>query len=260
VPLTLAHPAAVLWLRRRLPLPALVAGALAPDLAYHLPVPGGGAAHALIGPVTIDLLLGGALLLAWYAVRAPLADLAPGVVRGAAPAPRRADLPRVAVAIVVGAATHVLWDLLTHLHSPLVQGWPVLRTRVAGPHELFNVIGYASSALGLAVVVVAVLRTPRGPAGRRLIGPRARALAVAAVVAAAVAGAVLGALDPVARASGYDLVRQVVLGATRGAALALACYVLAWRAAAVGRAGSSRCGPGPAGRGRTRPRRRPSGG
>ena len=38
MPFTLAHPAAVLPLRRWLWFPGLVAGAVAPDVGYYLPV------------------------------------------------------------------------------------------------------------------------------------------------------------------------------------------------------------------------------
>ncbi|GAA0250852.1 hypothetical protein GCM10010492_58880 [Saccharothrix mutabilis subsp. mutabilis] len=63
MPFTFAHPAAVLPLRRRLWSPGPVTGSVAPDLAYHLPVPGGAdLTHSVLGVVGVDLLLGLALL------------------------------------------------------------------------------------------------------------------------------------------------------------------------------------------------------
>src|SRR5512146_1128443 len=85
MPFTLAHPAAVLPLRR-LPLMRsvpLVVGAMAPDAPYFLPwriakhIPE--VTHTFLGMFTLDLPIGAVLLLFFWLLRAPLtAPLGPG--------------------------------------------------------------------------------------------------------------------------------------------------------------------------------------
>jgi hypothetical protein len=104
----------------------------------------------------------------------------------------------------------------------------VLRLPVAGPHRVFNVLMYASSAGGLAVLagwlVLWYRRAPVRPGRLPGVAGRVRGAVLAAAAVAAVAGAATGAVTDHAAVSGYDLVRCVILGA----ASALACYVLAW--------------------------------
>ena len=126
VPFTGSHPAAVLpFLRTGLPASALVIGSTAPDLPYYLPVDVGVRTHTPLAVVTADLLLG---LLAWGVWHAllvrPLVATAPRAARArlrgrVEPGLRRrltgaGDVVRLLVALVVGAATHVLWDEFTH--------------------------------------------------------------------------------------------------------------------------------------------------
>lgn len=130
VPFTGSHPAAVLpllgvrLLGRPLPASALVLGSMAPDLPYYEPFVTG-PTHSALGIVTIDLLLGGAAWLIWHALlAAPALAVPPLLLRarlvgrvepglGARLAgPGQAAL--VLLALVLGAASHVGWDELTH--------------------------------------------------------------------------------------------------------------------------------------------------
>ncbi|MGY1732216.1 DUF4184 family protein [Geodermatophilus sp. SYSU D01045] len=59
MPFTGSHPAAVLpLLRTGLPASALVAGSLAPDLLFHLPVDTGVRTHTALAVVSTDVVLG----------------------------------------------------------------------------------------------------------------------------------------------------------------------------------------------------------
>src|SRR6185437_16675370 len=79
MPFTLAHPAAVLPLRRirLMHTVPLIIGAMAPDVPYYLPwriakhIPQ--ATHTLIGMFTLDLPIGLLSLLLVWLLRAPLA-------------------------------------------------------------------------------------------------------------------------------------------------------------------------------------------
>ncbi|MEJ3658369.1 DUF4184 family protein [Actinomycetes bacterium KLBMP 9759] len=248
MPFTLAHPAAVLPLRRWLCLPALVAGSVAPDVASYVPVPGGlGATHTLAAAVGLDVVLGAVVLVVFGIAQAPLAAIAPSGVRARlAVAPwwvaRRsfAGVVVVVVSIAAGAVTHVLWDMVTHARSPLVRAWPWLRATVVEPHTVHNVIGYASSVGGLVVIGVALARwyrqTPPAPSTRRraLSATGCRRL-VAALAVAGVAGAAAGLTDPEAWITGYDVVRHSLIGMIRGLLVVLAGYTLLWHATAARR-------------------------
>ncbi|MEV6628970.1 DUF4184 family protein [Amycolatopsis sp. NPDC051114] len=236
MPFTFAHPAAVLPLGRRLWLPGLVAGSLAPDVAYYLPVPGGELTHEPLGLVTLDLLLGLALVVAGHGVLGPALALGPAGLRDRVPRPAvRVRWPGAVVAIVVGAATHLLWDAFTHTAGFMVRHWPLLRVPVAGPHRVYNVVGYVSSVLGLVVLGMAATRwyrrTPRAGRAWPVLSRAIRAVVFAGLGVGLVAGALLGLTDPVSRVSGYDWVRCLLLGAVRGCALAATAYVLAWSVA-----------------------------
>lgn len=82
MPFTPAHAAAVLPLgRTALPMSALVAGSVAPDLPMFLPGrPGYEVTHSLWGVVTVDVLVAMAALWLWFGlVRDPYADVVPWV-------------------------------------------------------------------------------------------------------------------------------------------------------------------------------------
>ncbi|WIX92799.1 DUF4184 family protein [Amycolatopsis sp. DG1A-15b] len=233
MPFTFAHPAAVVPLARWLWLPGLVAGSLAPDVAYYLPVPGGALTHEPVGLVSVDLLLGLVLVAAGYAVLAPVLAFAPAGWRERVPRPAgRVPWLGSVVSVVVGAATHLLWDAFTHTGGFAVRHWRWLRVSVAGPHRLYNVIGYVSSAGGLFLLAVLVVRwyrrAPRADRTWPALPRAGRTVVAAGLGAGLVVGALLGLTDPVSRVSGYDWVRCLLIGAVRGGALAAAGYVVAW--------------------------------
>ena len=82
MPFPLAHPAAVLPLRRycpqRLSFPALAIGSLTPDASYCLGEKEGGAfGHSLLGSVVFCLPVGILLLALFYGLRAPVVRMLP---------------------------------------------------------------------------------------------------------------------------------------------------------------------------------------
>ncbi|MFJ7209688.1 DUF4184 family protein [Streptomyces sp. NPDC098789] len=124
MPYALAHPAAVLpFCRGRLAPSALVAGAMVPDWAERLPIPGAGlTSHQPLGAVTIDLVFGLLLLTLFHGLlKRPLLDLASARARARLVIPGSglrwrswADTGYVVLSVVIGATTHILWDGLTH--------------------------------------------------------------------------------------------------------------------------------------------------
>ncbi len=182
MPFTVSHVAAVVPLRERpgragLPLAALAAGSMSPDLPYFMPWlvalgAGGTLTHSPAGIATVDLVFGLVMWLVWYLLAPALRDLMPGFVRARWPAgmPRRAGVPVLCAAVLVGAITHVVWDAFTHVgrfghtHIPaLAATYP----SPLGPLPGYRYLQYASGVLGLVVLGVMAARQRPGDAGGR---------------------------------------------------------------------------------------------
>jgi len=167
MPFTVSHAAAVLpFLRTPLPAAALVVGAMAPDLPYFLPlgIPRS-FSHSWLGLVTVDLAIGLLVLLAWWLLlRAPVLDYAPGWLRDRMPERRTGGIVWVLVALVVGGATHLLLDTVTHEGS-LDTIIPVMAERLGLGLSVSNVVHVIVSVVGALILAWWVrrwvARTPR---------------------------------------------------------------------------------------------------
>lgn len=181
MPFTLAHPAAILPLRqvRFLRTAPLVVGAVTPDVPYYLPLGPTGHplrlgldTHSVVGSYTVDLALGMALLLGVLVLREPLTVLLPPRARwlcleALEPFRRRASVWLLApLAILIGVWSHLLWDSFTH-----ADGWAVRRiaalsdTVTIGWYtgEIFHILQYLSSAIGLTILALWYARLPVPP-------------------------------------------------------------------------------------------------
>jgi hypothetical protein len=169
MPFTLAHPAAVLPLRRIriLRTVPLIIGAMTPDVPYFLPwriakhIPN--ITHTFHGTFTLCLPFGIALLAFCWLLRVPLA--APLWPRARAKCLRALERfgrsPRnwalAPLSLLIGSWTHIAWDSFTH-----GDGWMVLRVSAlsepvtigsyTGP--LYHALQYASSVFGLTVLAI----------------------------------------------------------------------------------------------------------
>lgn len=248
MPFTLAHPAAVLPLRRLrlLRTVPLIIGAMAPDTPYYLPwriakhVPD--VTHTLVGTFTLDLPLGLLLLLCVWLLRAPLAaPLGPRArAKCLAAMERFGNRPLnwalAPLSILIGAWTHLAWDSFTHVDGWMVQRIPALSAPVAffsytGP--LCHLLQYVCSVFGLAVMAVwfALLPVPAAGNGERSAGGPLL-LGAIFVAAAAVGGYVT--MENV----GWHLAhsyRLIYLLLTRTAAFFAAFYTLAGIVVLAGR-------------------------
>lgn len=184
MPFTLAHPAAVLPLRRigLLRTVPLVIGAMVPDMQYFLPwrlakhlpevtQPYFGS-HTFFGTFTFDLPVALSILLLLWLLRVPLA--APLGARGGAKCrialerfgSRPLNWALAPLSVLIGAWTHLVWDSFTH-----PQGWMVSRiSALSAPvsffgytGELCHVLQYVSSVFGLAVLAIWFLLLPAPP-------------------------------------------------------------------------------------------------
>lgn len=127
--LPLAHPAAVLPLRRWCPrlfsLPALVVGSLSPDFAYAFgPLNLDLLSHRLSGLVLFCLPAGLVALLTYHWLRRPLLRLAPArwkqVLTPHCSTPLGSPMA-VVISLLVGAWTHWLLDAVTHRDGWIVE-------------------------------------------------------------------------------------------------------------------------------------------
>ncbi|MBA5223991.1 DUF4184 family protein [Streptomyces griseoaurantiacus] len=208
MPFTPAHPAAVLPLLRPPFSPAaLVCGAMAPDMPYFLaaaripvsarswyePFLNATVSHGLSG-IAVSVSFALALLLLYAGVRRPVAALLPG---GRAPHGRGGRSARrvggVLLSVLIGVATHLLWDSFTH-----ADGWAVvhvspLRARLAGDLTVARAVQHLSTAGGLAAVAAHLWRrgrrAPGGGAGPTALPAPVRRTTVVALALAALAGA-----------------------------------------------------------------------
>lgn len=197
MPLTFAHPAAVLPLGRRLPLAALVVGSMAPDLVYFLLLARGERfGHTLPGLFVFCIPAGLALL--WsvdHVLRRPMLALGPDGLRARLPAtPPARPLGVTVFAIWIAAVTHAVWDAFTHGGTWATALVPALE-RVVGidrggdPVTAFEVAQHISTALGLLVVTTALVRwwrrTPPHPVPHGLsVGERVKRLVLLGGIAA----------------------------------------------------------------------------
>ena len=136
MPFPLAHPAAVLPLRRlcprRLNFPALVIGSLSPDVGYCFG--NGDFSHTFFpGSLAFCLPVGLLMLAGFYTLRLPVvAMLPPRLERAFLPPCRRPVGPPflIVLSILLGAWTHLLLDSIAHEDGWLVGRLPFLRRTV----------------------------------------------------------------------------------------------------------------------------------
>ncbi len=179
MPFPLAHPAAVLPLKRLCPrwlsFPALVVGSLSPDAAYvfaKLKIEQ--VSHRPMGILYFCIPASLLFLALMYASRSWFIAHLPARYR-------RAFLPErwqpfgsiviVLVSLFIGAATHLIWDSFTHRGAWAVSQLPVLETTVAsfGGHavRVCRLLWYASSFAGVAILCVAYRTSQLGPARKQ---------------------------------------------------------------------------------------------
>ena len=152
--------------------------------------------HSFSHSFTTDLLLGYACLAVLFLLRRPLtALLAPRAralcLRAVAPFSHASEWALAAPAIVLGVWTHLLWDSFTHANGWIVHRLPVLSAPlVLGAHQwtVYHALQYASSVVGLCVLVLWYDRLPRPRIAR---GPDAARSAAGPVLVLVLAAAVL---------------------------------------------------------------------
>ena len=242
MPVTLAHPVAVLPLRRfGLPMAALVIGSMVPDVPLFLRWSSGyQVSHSYAGVFTVNLIGALVVLYGWNAfVRDALVDLAPDVVRVRLAARHRLSRRQwllAPAAAVLGSVTHLAWDAFTHPGRWGVAHVAWLRADL-GPLPAFKWAQYASGVIGLAVVLWAVIADVRSrPADRPL---RKRALPAPLLPLVVCTAGAYGLLAGLARVGGglhavaFHGVVQGIVAAAAGMSIICMAWLFATRLRAV---------------------------
>lgn len=163
MPFTISHAAAVLPLRRfaRLPLAALMIGSMSPDFPYFNPWNPELMTHNFPALFWFCWPVGLAVWILFVrVVETPTLALLPDAWRARFTPSEKHFTPglliRASIAIVLGAATHVIWDSFTHGNTPVVEALPFLRVvafEISGhPVRLYTLLQHLSTLFGLAVL------------------------------------------------------------------------------------------------------------
>lgn len=203
MPFTVSHAAAVLPLQRfgkyRLPLTALMVGSMAPDFGYVFSYEASRAlTHSFAGIFTFSLPVGFIVWLFYVAVleKATITLLSDRWHTRFAHTDA-ITLPlvfRAVIAIVLGAATHLLWDSFTHRGTFATDAIPWLLgpTPGFGWLPVYHLLHGLSSVVGLVILGYWLRHLHRQPARSLVrpytIGDQAQAMARWALVAAPVLG------------------------------------------------------------------------
>jgi hypothetical protein len=232
VPFTLSHAAAALPFRRTRLIPsAIVIGCFSPDFEYFLRLRHHGEfGHTLPGVFLLDLPVSLAVLWLFHRyAKEPLWTWLPARMRRRIPlgptAPPLRSLAQcalAAVSILLGAATHILWDSFTHPFYWPYYHWRLLRTTVQlpllGAVPYYGLFQHASSLLGLIVILVWWLRWSRSAPLRSTLGAhtsgRERKILFAAVFIALAAAALRAFSTPPLRTFEATLAETVVTAMT----------------------------------------------
>ena len=178
MPFTFSHPAIVLPLnrlsKRWFSLTALVVGSMAPDFEYFIRMRiEAKYSHSWSGLLWFDLPLGILLLFIYNSlVKNKLIDHLPPYLNK-----RFSSLKNVAkshfnyhwlviiISILIGGASHIIWDSFTHADRFFIIPIPILTYSFKiGHHHLpiFKILQHLSSLVGAAVIMFAIRQLPVG--------------------------------------------------------------------------------------------------
>jgi hypothetical protein len=214
MPFTLSHPAAAIpFLRTGLVPSALVIGCMAPDFEYFLNfAPEGAFGHTLPGVFRFDLPVAFIALWLYHAyAKEPLHTWLPESVRRriqlgptALPISNIAQFALVLLSILIGVATHILWDSFTHPNFWPYRHWRFLHRTVQlpvyGPMEYLRVLQHGSTVVGGAVLLLwfwhwfrttAPIQPETAPCPRRNHRAVLFVICIVALIAAVITGFVI---------------------------------------------------------------------
>ncbi len=164
MPFTISHAAAIIPFNKKpLVLSALIIGSMSPDFLYYLPIDNLELTHTLKGLLLFCLPTSLIVLLVYHRLlKEPLISLLPKQLQSRLqvenysfkflPVPQ---LLWISLSILIGSATHIIWDSFTHIHGYSVLRIPVLSQKVfqlfGQDYHVYKLLQYLSSIGGLAI-------------------------------------------------------------------------------------------------------------
>jgi uncharacterized membrane protein len=156
MPFTISHAAAALpFFRTKLSRSALVIGTMVPDLPIFTSFDYYALSHSLAGLMLFNLPIG---LLVWffwtYVLRRPTSAFCPRPLRKALfPSSATPHYMTLLLSLILGAATHQLWDGFTHRTGFFVSYFPGLLKDIVG-YPLYSWFQFLSSLFGLGILAL----------------------------------------------------------------------------------------------------------
>ena len=171
VPLTIAHPAIIIPLRRRFVLSALVIGSMVPDFSKFFSLSRSiTLGHSVLGvfwfcvPVGLIVFCVFQNLLKQSVFAVLPASHQQRLAPWLNPLPLRtaAQWRLVIASLIGGAFTHLLWDSFTHEHGWVVEAAPFLRSDLfmfrGRPYQIYKCLQHASTLAGTLFLAVCYVR------------------------------------------------------------------------------------------------------
>lgn len=177
MPFTFSHPAIVLPLtylpRRWFSLTGLIVGSMTPDFEYFLRMRvKSTCSHTLDGLFWFDLPLGLLLAFTYHnVVRNPLTDNLPILLRSRFINFQQFDWNNyfsknwliIILSLLIGAASHLIWDSFTHPHGYFVERIPILQRSIKW-HTIniptLKILQHTSTVLGGIAIAWAIYQMP----------------------------------------------------------------------------------------------------
>ena len=179
MPFTLAHPAAVLPFRQMFihtphAFSALVIGSMTPDLPYFLAfLPRGEMTHTVTGLFSTCLPLALCVWILWITLlqRPTIASLPSALAKRCAipsqQAIRASDGLMILIALLIGAASHILLDSFTHRTGFVVQMFPVFEQQIFAWHgytlTIYRLLQHGGGILGMFILMRVFYKSPVNP-------------------------------------------------------------------------------------------------
>ena len=163
MPFTLSHPAAVIPLRKVLPLTALVAGSIAPDMGYFFSFcrffsqDSHTFERSFTFCVPIGLFLYG--LFCWLEEEILFFFPRSFSEINKKFSQNRPSIVLIPVGVLLGAWTHIFWDSFTHANGFFVKQLPILKWEIFYEFPVFRAAQHVSTLLGGILIFAFIQRT-----------------------------------------------------------------------------------------------------
>ena len=150
---------------RKLSIVALIIGSIIPDFVMFIPISSYDVSHSILGLIMYCLPMGLIVYLFFVHFSAALIiDTAPSWLSSRVYKCRDfnfkysiVSLILISTSLILGATTHILWDVFSHQNTWLTQLMPILNKSITIFNltiEYYKLIQYMSSLIGLPVLII----------------------------------------------------------------------------------------------------------